>query len=290
MNRIAVIADIHANPFALEAVLADIADRGVDETVVAGDLVGRGPLGSSVVQRVQSENLKSVRGNHEDYMIAFKNREVPEEWLEIPEWSCARWMAAELSEDDYLFIESLPFTMTAEADSNIRIVHGSPRSNNEGIGPWTDRESLVEHLDSVEEPVLVCAHTHRPGVWQVDERMIVNVGSVGLPFNKDSRAQYALFEGAGSTWDVELVKVDYDRQQLLEAYDSTGFLAEGGATSLLLKREVEEATPFLVPFLRWAEVVDVRPTPDAIPEFLDFHRPDLSLREQYERLMALTEQ
>ena len=269
--------------------LADIGTRNIDEIVVAGDLVGRGPLGNAVVKRISALGLKTLRGNHEDYMLAFRNREVPEEWLTIEEWACARWMANELDDDAYAFIKSTPFTLSPETAPSICVVHGSPRSNNEGIGPWTPEETMREHLALVDASVLVCAHTHRPGIWEFDGRMIVNVGSVGLPFNKDPRAQYAVFEGSGRTWKAELLAVEYDRGLLLDAYQSTGFLAAGGATANLLRREVEDATPYLVPFLKWAEVLNRRPLNKEIEAFLDFHDPSLSLKDQYERLMALAD-
>ena len=74
--RIAVLADIHSNLRALDAVVDDIATRGVDEVVVGGDIVGRGPQGAAVVDRVRELGWPSVRGNHEDYLVAFSREEL----------------------------------------------------------------------------------------------------------------------------------------------------------------------------------------------------------------------
>ena len=94
MPRIAVIADIHANMPALEAVIRDIEQQEIDEVLVGGDLVGRGPQGSAVVKRIIEEGWAGVRGNHEDYLLNFRRRTVREEWLTAEEWSALRWMAA----------------------------------------------------------------------------------------------------------------------------------------------------------------------------------------------------
>lgn len=287
MSRIAIIADVHGNLPALEAALDDISKNDVDETIVAGDLVGRGPQGSAVVARIRELGLKSVRGNHEDYLLSFRRHEVPEDWLEADEWACSRWMAAELGERDVNFIDSLPFTMTADTDDAVRIVHGSPTSYNEGLGPWLDEDALYDHLRSVEEPMLVCAHTHRAAQWSFEDGQIVNVGSVGLPFNRDWRAQYAIFERQNKKFDVEFRKVEYDRERTLKAYRSSGFLESGGATALLLKKELEHATSFLVPFLKWADVLEVAPVMEHVDDFLESFDPSLSMREQFQRLTAL---
>ena len=201
---IAVIADIHGNGPALEAVLEDLERVAPDEILVGGDLVGRGPEGSRVVRRIADLGWPSVRGNHEDYLLDFRRKKVPTEWFETDEWAASRWMAEELGTEDADYIAALPFSMTSCLAQEVRLVHGSPRSNNEGIGPWTADEELEEHLRSIEESVLVCGHTHRPLTRRLGPGLVVNVGSVGLPFNRDRRAQYTLLHRTGTRWEVEL--------------------------------------------------------------------------------------
>jgi predicted phosphodiesterase len=279
MTRIAVIADIHANVPALEAVLADVAAADVDELLVNGDLVGRGPLGSAVVHRVRELGLRSSRGNHEDYQLQFRRGEVPEDWLTADAWSCARWMANELSEADLEFIDALPFTLTSELETQVRLFHGSPTSHSEGIGRWTEVARVREHVNSIEETVLVVAHTHRPFLWRDAGRTVVNVGSVGLPFNGDTRAQYAILEGTGVDFDVEHRQVPYDPAPLLAAYQETGFLEQGNATAYLLRIELLSARPHLVPFLRWCDHVGYPALLAHVDEFMSVYDPDLSMAE-----------
>jgi putative phosphoesterase len=284
MSRVAVIADIHANPPALEAVVDDLADREVDEVLVAGDLVGRGPGGRRVVERIDDLGWPCIRGNHEDYLLQFRDRDVPDDWLTADVWAASRWMAAELDNRHAEFLDSLPMSRTAETIPDLRLFHGSPTSYQEGIGEWTSDETLRDHLDSIEESVLVCAHTHRPLERRMAGGLVVNVGSVGLPFNGDPRAQYAIFEEDSDDWEVEFHQVPYDREPTLELYDSSGFLAEGGITASILRLEVEAARPFLVPFLKWTEIEEVEPIEEHFDEFLDVYEPDVSMQTFFDQL------
>lgn len=294
MTRIAIFSDIHGNVPALEAVLDDLAGQEVDEVLVGGDLVGRGPQGTAVVRRISGLGLRTIGGNHEDYLLSFRRGEVPEGWLTAGEWAASRWMARELEEDAVRFIRDLPFSLVPESAPELRLVHGTPRSNREGIGPWSREHEIEEHWSRVEEEVLVCAHTHRPLVHNLGHQsrrggLVVNVGSVGLPFNRDRRAQYAILQREGSSsegpgWRVEHRRVPYDLEAVFRVYEDSGFLAEGGVTARLLRMELEHASPLLVPFLQWAEVTGREPSEEGIEEFLAFHRPGEPLGDFFQRL------
>lgn len=277
MNRIAIIADIHANRFALDAVVDDLAARQVDEVIVAGDLVGRGPQGSAVVARIAELGWSCVRGNHEDYLLNFCRNDVPHSWWEDEEWAASRWMAHELDEPSRAFIADLPFSTQSRLAPTIEVFHGSPNSHSEGIGPWTPEERRRQFLAAIDGQVLVCAHTHRPLDYSSPDGQIVNVGSVGLPFNGDWHAQYAILSGADDRWEVSFCRVPYDRQAFLDFYKSSHFLDEGGVTAALLYEEVQHARPFLVPFLKWAAATDRPPHSTHLAEFLAHYEPTQSL-------------
>lgn len=292
MPRIAVLSDIHGNVAALEAVMADLERVAPDEVLVGGDLVGRGPEGAEVVRRIAATGWPTIRGNHEEYLLEFRRGEVPGDWLHAAEWSAARWMACELGETEAAWIGELPFSAASRLAPGLRLVHGTPRSTREGIGPWLSDERLAAYLAEVEESLLVCAHTHRPLERRLDGGLVVNVGSVGLPFNRDRRAQYAVFEpldreSAGTGWRVELRQVDYDLGRTFEVYERSGFLAAGGVTARLLRMELEHAVPILVPFLKWTEVVGVQPAEAELPAFLEVYRPGQPLGDFFEALARL---
>lgn len=287
MPRVAILADIHGNVPALQAVLDDIERQRPDEVLVGGDLVGRGPEGSRVVSMIRARGWETIKGNHEDYLLAFRRGDIPESWRHSEAWSASRWMAAELTVDDIAFIDALPVSLRSRLLPHVRLVHGTPRSNNEGIGPWTSGPSMCGHLASIAEPVLICAHTHRPLERRFEDGQVVNVGSVGLPFNRDPRAQYVIVEGRQDCVEVEFRQVEYDRAEILSIYESSGFMAAGGVTSQLLRLEIEAAAPYLVPFLSWTSAEGVAQAPEAIDSFLAVYHPDRQ-REFFRDLQSLT--
>ncbi len=287
VRRVAVLADIHGNLPALEAVLEDIDRQSPDEVLVGGDLVGRGPQGSAVVGEIRRRDWQTIRGNHEEYLLSFRKREIPPEWLYLEEWSAARWMAAELSSEDVDYLESLPFSAGSNSVPTLLLTHGSPVSTNDGLGPWTRDAKLDDLLDSINESVLVCGHTHRPMIRQLKGGLVVNVGSVGLPFNRDRRAQYAILSWDGSGWSAELQQVEYDLEKTLTAYRDSGFLEAGGVTAELLRLELLHAAPYLVPFLKWAEAVGTPAESSSLGDFLDFYEPDEPLRDFFLRLKGM---
>lgn len=286
-KSVAILADIHGNLPALEAVLEDIEVQAPDEVLVGGDLVGRGPQGSAVIREIRRRGWLSIRGNHEEYLLSFRRRRVPPDWLHLEEWAASRWMAAELSEDDVEYLSTLAFSARCDSISQLLLTHGSPVATSDGLGPWTRAGKLDRLLAGIEESVLVCGHTHRPMVRELDHGLVVNVGSVGLPFNGDRRAQYAIFTWVDGDCRVELRQVEYDLEETLAAYRTTGFFEAGGVTAELLRLELLHATPFLVPFQRWADAIGKPRETSRLDEFLDFYEPDEPLRDFFLRIESM---
>ncbi len=286
MNRIAILADIHGNIPALEAVIADVQRQDVDQVWVGGDMVGRGPQGSAVVHRILELGWSSVRGNHEDYLLSFLKKKVPKSWLTQNVWAASRWMADELDPEAIDFLDTLPFTITPDTEGPFRLFHGSPKSHNDGIGVWTSDETCLEYLNGLEESAMACGHTHRPMLREFPEGVIVNVGSVGLPFNGDWRAQYAILhrDNVSSPWTAIFRQIDYEREHFLGIYNSTGFLAKGHITAHLLKMEVQTARPYLVPFLKWVEKKEIEPTYANLDPFLERFDPTLPMSQLLKQL------
>lgn len=288
MARIAILADIHGNRAALEAVFADLDEVDADEVLVAGDLVGRGPEGTWVVEQVVERGWRTLRGNHEDYVLNFKRRAVPDDWHTLERWAASRFMGDELSDDAAAWIDTLPPALLAHAAPGVRLVHGSPDSYNEGLGPWTPDDDLRRHLAGLDERVLVCAHTHRPMARRVDDALVVNTGSVGLPFNRDPRAQYVVLDDSTGRWVAHARAVDYDRDATRAAYRATGFLEAGDSTAALLLHELDAATSYLVPFLKWADRLGLAGALCDVPDFLSAFDPMEPLDRWLDRAAPVT--
>src|ERR1700732_20923 len=133
--RIAILADIHANLLALEAVIADLEIAQPDQVIVAGDFQNRGPAPKEVYDRLRKFDWPLLRGNHEDYVI--EQSESPTEQahaVDLYAWQPARWTAERVPET-IPFLRTLPIAihLSGPDGSFICIAHGSPRSKAEGF-------------------------------------------------------------------------------------------------------------------------------------------------------------
>jgi hypothetical protein len=86
---------------------------------------------------------------------------------------------------------------------------------------------------------------------------------------------------------VEFRRIDYDLEQTVSDYETSGFLHHGGATARLLLLELERATPFLVPFIEWARAKGIVPLESEVEAFREFYDPDESFRDFARRLSEL---
>ncbi|MBF6590495.1 MAG: metallophosphoesterase family protein, partial [Ktedonobacterales bacterium] len=164
MPSFAVLADIHGNVPALEAVLADVARVQPDRLVVAGDFVNRGPQSRAVLERLAPLNLPAISGNHDTWLAMLARGEnLPADW-QTPWWTPVRRAAAELTPAWCAWLDALPTTLRVELPgaAPVRVVHGSPRHSREGMGRMRSDEQVAEALAGVEERTVIGAHIHYP--------------------------------------------------------------------------------------------------------------------------------
>ena len=229
--RLAVLADIHGNLPALEAVLEDIRHYEPDGILVAGDLVGGGPQPNESVRRLRSVSRWIIRGNSDSGLLRYAAGDAPKVWHTHHQFGILRWTYRTVDPDTLAFLKGLPEQCVVEAPGTdpIRVVHGSPCHPSASIFPDQDPASLDLALAQVCEPVLVCGHTHIP--WQVEQggRLALNPGAVSGPLDGTVGAQYALLTWQGDRWQAEHRAVRYDMGRLRAALRETGLLDEGGA-------------------------------------------------------------
>lgn len=256
--RLAVIADIHGNLPALEAVLDDVRSSGADRLVINGDLVNRGPSNEAVLERVRTLGAPVTLGNHDDLMRKWVERDpdLPAEWFDDPFWRGTGWVAERLEREGWIgALARLPMTHRIEIDGapSVLISHGSPRHYREGYGERISDDTLAEIVRLEPADVLVGSHTHRPLLRRLGERLVLNSGAVGAPFNGDGHAQYLLLDLVNGVWRPEFRRVPYDREAALRAFETSGFLEQGGLSAHIFRQELLHARSFLTPFLVWSE-------------------------------------
>lgn len=221
--RVAILADIHGNATALEAVLADLdAIGGADALVVAGDLCLDGPKPREALDRVRALGCPVIQGN--------TDRDLAAPAAEPPETDFQRllaWTRERIGEDGVAYLRALPFSHTIEApapDAAILVVHANPVDLDQQLRPLAPEEELLPLLASVPPSVAVVAfgHLHLPYTRQVGRLLLADISSVGLAKDGDPRAGYGLFTWTGSSWQVEQRRVDYPLEavvaELRDAY------------------------------------------------------------------------
>lgn len=276
-RSVAVLADVHGNLPAFEAVARDVEALGAERVIANGDMVNRGPDGVAVVERLRARDWTATLGNHDDLMRMWVERDpsLPPTYYDATIWRGTAWCAARLDDAGLLpRLTGLPMTASVGGDGVDRILvsHGSPRHYREGYTHRTPAETISEIVEMHPAEVLVGSHTHRPLERRWGGHLVLNTGAVGAPFNGDPRAQYLILRREGAEWRPEFRRVPYDRDAALEAYAREGYVEEGGLSALLFWIEAATARSFLVPFLMWSEERGLEPDEASWEAFRERHR------------------
>jgi predicted phosphodiesterase len=222
--RIAVLADIHGNLAALEAVAADFTRRGVDTVVNLGDSVS-GPLRPrETAAYLMEQPWIHLAGNHERQLLAGARED-----LGLSDaYARGRLLPAAFD-----WMAGLPSTLAASDD--LFLCHGTPTSDATylletvvagGVRVATADE-IAARLGDVSASMVLCAHSHQPRSMRTGSgQWIVNPGSVGLPAYTDEQpvrhtmetgspdARYAIVERTRAGWSTQLITVPYDHARM----------------------------------------------------------------------------
>jgi predicted phosphodiesterase len=223
--RILVISDIHANYTALEAVLKDAGT--VDETWCLGDMVGYGPDPNAVVDQIRElPNLTCILGNHDMAAIG----KIPFEAFNGDARRTLEYHERVLTADNMDFLRSLPHDLKVRGEASI--VHGSPRDS-----VWEyilNSLSARLNFDHFTTSWCFVGHSHLQCMFQLNsdadrvslgpihvgepirlqQRAILNPGSVGQPRDRDPRAAYAIYDPDERTWEPR--RVEYNIPEVQE--------------------------------------------------------------------------
>ena len=240
--KLAVLADVHGNLTALETVIEDIERWRPDRVIVAGDLINRGPRSADCLACIEgyikTEGWIPLKGNHEDYVIAQSKPDSPREGPLAEIFLSTNWTFNQLDgEIGGIAAWKNSYEIVTQDRAVLRFAHASMLGNQSGIFPFTPSNELIRKIGYPAPDVFCCGHTHTPLKTRYDHTLVVNIGSVGLPFDGDTRAGYARLWSTAQGWEADIVRLDYDRQQALEDNINTGYLVDGGPLTWLVFAE-----------------------------------------------------
>lgn len=218
--RIGLFGDIHSNYHALEAVLRDMQQRGVDRMVCLGDITMKGPLPKECVDLVRSLGCPVVQGNTDACFLPDRhpsqfpvmNRSQAEALADFERHEAA------LTEEDRQWLQNLPLTATDVIDGvRLDYFHAVPHHNYVLVMPWATNDEIAAMRLSDETKVSACGHNHRAFIRSPQGRMVINAGSVGAPFDGDWRPSYAIVELSGGSLSGQIVRVPYSAEAAIQA-------------------------------------------------------------------------
>lgn len=230
--RIAIMADIHGNILALDAVLNDInCDGGVDEYWVLGDIVALGPAPIEVLERLSTfSNVRCIRGNTDRYVCTedrpppsiedVKNNPTLLQVLVEVAGSFAWTQGAVTQAGWFEWLSQLPLEVNTVLPNGTRMLgsHAAPGCDDGlGLHPGLNQDDLLYVLGDCDADLILGGHHHQTLDVNVNGKHIVNVGSVSNPFPPDLRASYVMLEASSSEYHLEHRRVAYNRDAVIEA-------------------------------------------------------------------------
>ena len=222
--RIAAISDIHSNVYALEAVITDIQNRGVDITVNLGDILYGSIAPKATYELLMQHGFITISGN--------QDREIYEATpAKIAANPTLQFILDDLGDEALDWLKHLPFDY--QLSDEVYLCHGTPSSDliyllenvESGLAQVRSDNEIIALLSGQASDVVLCGHTHTPRcVSTSSNQLIVNAGSVGLPAYRDEEpfphamqscsphATYTIIEQSAYGWNVQHIKVAYAYQ------------------------------------------------------------------------------
>lgn len=228
--RIALISDIHGNLTSLEAVLADIARQEVNQIIFLGDAVTLGPQPREVFSRLRELGCPCILGNHETFLLApaLLKDYTNQPWvLEV-----ITWCRQQLTPDDLAFLHTFHPYLEVSLDperpkaSKMLCFHGSPHSNQDVILATTEKKKLKKMFAGHKAAIMAGGHTHVQMMRQHNGTVLLNPGSVGMPFQATPFkgaprilpwAEYAMVNWSNRVLSIDLRRVPVSLEAILVA-------------------------------------------------------------------------
>ena len=237
--RIAVISDVHGNLVSLETVLRVLDSEEIDTIVCLGDIAATGPQPREAVERFRSRKIPVVMGNADAWLInPSLESEGDENAQRIIELNL--WCRKQLTSTELEYISSFPPALEVSLGYDVKMLccHGSPQSNMDRILATTEIPNLQTMLSGVTAEIVACGHTHIQMLRRYLNQVIINPGSVGMPYDvirglpgvnpEDARmrnppwVEYAIVSSVNQGLEFNLRRTPVNREAVIQAaFEST---------------------------------------------------------------------
>jgi putative phosphoesterase len=223
--KIAFISDIHGNAIALETVLEDVKKKKVDQIYVLGDLCYRGPEPKRVLELIRSLQAEVIKGNADEWVVrGVQKGEVPDQAFNIMNQE-REWTVSQLDPSDIEYLKQLPTEKHFQVNGiSIHAFHATPDSLFDIVLPHTEDDTIQKKLMSTTESnIYVYAHIHKPYIRYINGKIVMNIGSVGLPFDGVPKASYAIVEIEEENVRTSIERVHVEIEKVVERYQEVNY-------------------------------------------------------------------
>ncbi len=213
-KKIIFIADIHSNLEALKVVLEDIYSKWTNIVGIycLGDIVGYGPNPNETIDLLREHGIKSILGNYDEavgFYLLGCGCHINSEKEKIMTQNSLKYTSSVTSEYNKAWLRELEESIIIQLeDKEILLTHGSPLSINDYV--YKDNiDKQAEIANMIDEDIIVFGHTHYPYYKYINDKLFINVGSVGRPKDGNPKACYCVLH-MNDSLDIEFVRVEYD--------------------------------------------------------------------------------
>ena len=195
---IAIVADIHGNLPALQAVLKELKQDNISLIYSLGDVAGYYPLINECIELLKENEIMHILGNHDNYLV---NNVVCARSTKVNQ--SIEYQRSVITNENLLWLSSAPLFLVNDL---FFMVHG-------GIKDYLEEYSNLSEID-IEQDMFFCGHTHIQQYITDGTKHFCNPGAVGQPRDRDSRAAYAVIDDVGR---IVLRRVSYSISSIADA-------------------------------------------------------------------------
>ncbi len=221
--RYLLIADVHSNLHALDAVMAAAQKVGYERALCLGDIVGYNAKPNECIERLRRNDFICLQGNHDAASVG----EIPLEEFNPEAAECIEWTKRHLTEQNKNFLSGLPRFFSMQY---LLAIHGSPENP---LWGYMDAEIAKDSLRCVPEALVICGHVHMPFYYEANassiksiignskikcmgRRMVVSLPSVGQPRDGDKNSGFGILDTESR--ELQIFRTEYD---VKKTYDET---------------------------------------------------------------------
>lgn len=269
--RIALIADIHANLPALEAVLADIKKREPDMILSLGDQINLGPCPRQTLELLRAEAVTCLSGNHERYILAAMR--------EDPAYSGANFASLRFN-TKRVTAQEITFRETLEIDG-ITFCHAIPGDDRFPVHQPNQAVPMLREMYRRKQAHIICGHGHNPAHYTIDGLRLDAIGSTGcMDRGIPGATCYTMLTLDQGDAVLQPVSIPFDADRLPSLFRQSGMVQECPIMAHIICLQMQRNHDYLVPFVELARQLSMQNDEEQVSERTwsqadqAFHWPD----------------